>query len=204
MERLRRLKESITSIQPRVVAETTARLALASAANYYLSQCMFDRRLIPFLDNVFKASPLINWSAFHRDADRMPKMQKLWPPHDNFELAVVFTMALYVTLKYFLTPENVLQVLQRLVGRPDFTVSEEDEKPLGSGHFSSSLLAVRLFSAAVVAVCVFTLLLPMQRLAEMHIFVISLNFFHMLLMCELTAVIMFFYSERVQDKVKTE
>ncbi|RCN27030.1 hypothetical protein ANCCAN_27237 [Ancylostoma caninum] len=146
----------------------------------------------------------MNWSAFHRDADRMPKMQKLWPPHDYFELAVVFTVALYVILKYFLTPENVLQVLQRVVGRPDFAVNEEDEKALGTAHLPSSLLAVRLFSAAVVAVCLFTLLLPMQRLAEMHIFVISLNFFHMLLMCELTAVIMFLYSERLQDKVKTE
>ncbi|EPB73783.1 hypothetical protein ANCCEY_07120 [Ancylostoma ceylanicum] len=165
---------------------------------------MFDRRLIPFLDNTFKASLLMNWSAFHRDADRMPKMHKLWPPHDNFELAVVYTVALYVFLKCFLTPENVLQVLQRLVGRPDFNVTDEDEKVLGTGHLPSSLLALRLFSAAVVAVSVFTLLLPMQRLAEMHVFVISLNFLHILLTCEMTAVIMFFYAERLQDKVKKE
>lgn len=96
-----------------------------------------------------------------------------------------------------------MEALKRLAGRPESTVPER-EKSLGTERLPSSLLALRLFSAAIAAVSVFTLLLPMQRLAEMHIFVISLNFVHILLTCELTAVIMFFFSECFQEKLKAE
>ncbi|KAK6741993.1 hypothetical protein RB195_009706 [Necator americanus] len=201
MERFRRLRESMTATEPRSIIETTIRLALASTLNFYLSQYIFDNRLIPFLEDAFRTSPLIYWPAFRTDTERLPKMQRLWPPHANFELAVVFTLGLYMILKYFLRPEHVLEVLSRLNSSSEFPFDDKVNDLAGRNHHA---LRARLFSAGIVAVSIFTLLLPMQRIGEMHIFVIALNFVHILLLCELSAVLMFLYSERSENKLKEE
>ncbi|KHJ87757.1 hypothetical protein OESDEN_12460 [Oesophagostomum dentatum] len=99
MERCRRLRAAVTALDPRRAVETTIRVLVASTANYYLSQSIFDQRLIPFLDSSFKASSISSWDAFRVDTQRMAKMQRLWPPHPNFELSLVFTIFLYVLLK---------------------------------------------------------------------------------------------------------
>ncbi|VDM55285.1 unnamed protein product [Angiostrongylus costaricensis] len=65
-------------------------------------------------------------------------------------------------------------------------------------------LATRLLGAVVIAVCLFTLSLPMQRLAELHVFVIVINFIHIVLVCLSTTFFTFFYSERRRKNVKDE
>ncbi|KAK6029804.1 hypothetical protein OSTOST_04077 [Ostertagia ostertagi] len=113
MEKLRRLRQSVSTIQPRVFVETTVRLALASIVNFYLSRFIFSYKLIPTLENAFQATPLAEWLFFQKDPDRLPKMYRLWPPHAYIELAAVFTVTLYILLKYFMIPEHVWQLLGR-------------------------------------------------------------------------------------------
>lgn len=123
-------------------------------------------------------------------------MQRLWPPHSHIELTAVFTAVLYVLLRYFLRPEEVWQLLDRLLRK-----DAEEHSPKGS---RSPLLA-RLVAAAVAGIVLFVLLLPMQRLAEMHLFVIMLNLAHVLTICELSAAIMFLSTEhRSSAKLKEE
>ncbi|KJH50505.1 hypothetical protein DICVIV_03355 [Dictyocaulus viviparus] len=186
MEKSRKLMMSISEIRPVYALEITMRLTLAIVINFYLSQAIFNKNLGSFLDSMFKASPLRNWNAFRADIDRLPKMQRFWPPHSHIELAAVFTVVLYVLLKYFRYPDNLLR---RDVSVATSTSSSGDVDV--ATRLRSSFMA-RLLGACVTAILLFTLLLPMQRLAEMHIFVIIVNFIHLLLICLSTAFLMFF------------
>ncbi|CAJ0598180.1 unnamed protein product [Cylicocyclus nassatus] len=203
MERIRRLKTFLLSIEPWNAAETTARLAVASGVNLYLSQCIFDPRIIQVLDEAFKASSLSNSAAFRTDIVRMTKMHKLWPPHMDFRIAAVFTTALYILLNYFLQPIHILEALNRFRKSSDNTADDSNSSS-NLQNASSSNISLRFLSSAVTATLLFILLLPMQRIAEMHIFVIVLNFLHILLISVLTTLIMFIWSERGKNKIKSE
>ncbi|XGW17319.1 hypothetical protein V3C99_002186 [Haemonchus contortus] len=197
MEKLRRFRESLFSIQPKVVAEVAVRLSIATVVNYYLSQFLFCHKTIPVIENLFQTTSLVDWMAFRLDPDRLPKMYRLWPPHSHIGITAMFTVTLYILLKYFMTPDHVWQLLGR-------RARSEEEKESSQLHRPCSVLVARLLSASVVALTVFVLLLPMQRLAEMHIFVIVLNFLHVFLVCELSSIIMFLFTGFCTEKIKEE
>uniref|UniRef100_A0A0K0DG69 Uncharacterized protein n=1 Tax=Angiostrongylus cantonensis TaxID=6313 RepID=A0A0K0DG69_ANGCA len=105
-------------------------------------------------------------------------------------------IALFTTISMcFLRPDGCR------VWFPSTMSSADDE--VGAGLLRRPL-ATRLLGAVVIAVCLFTLSLPMQRLAELHVFVIVINFIHIVLVCLSTTFFTFFYSERYRKNLKEE
>lgn len=192
MKRWERLRNWMASLQPRLIIETALRLAVATVVNTYFSQLIFTTNLMPILDEGFKSSRLANWTTFRADAERMPKMRRLWPPHATIEFSFVFTTTVYIFLKCF--------VVKRFTG-------EEKDGNLSAGPVRCTAIEIvqTLRSGLVIAVVLFLMLLPMQRLAEMHVFVIVLNLVHSVLLCQFVALIMFAFSARTEGiKVKVE
>ncbi|WKX98914.1 hypothetical protein Q1695_014080 [Nippostrongylus brasiliensis] len=195
MQLLRRIRTSVVAISPRAFLATTVRLLLATVVNFYFSQLLFDVRVLASLDKVFSASPMIKWRAFRAESERLPKMQRLWPPHSQIELTAIFTTTLYLLLEHFLNAENVCALLQ--------TVCYRTKSSLNRRH--SPQLSDRLLAAILTAFAMFLLLLPMQRLAEMHILVIVMNLLHSFVTCVMTAVIMFAFTQSLgKERAKAE
>uniref|UniRef100_A0A1I7X648 GPI mannosyltransferase I n=1 Tax=Heterorhabditis bacteriophora TaxID=37862 RepID=A0A1I7X648_HETBA len=193
------------------------RLSIAVICNYYFASKIFDKERIYWLDIVFKYSFLHKWDIFKLDVNRLRKMNKLWPPYDNIELTIIYTTTVYILLKYFLDPIHFWEALNRIgifsrysiynnpssYERNDMRESQSTTTTYGTFQNAYNV-PFRSITASVAAGAIFTLLLPLQRLAEMHIVVIAMNYVHILITCQITSLIMFLGTNTGEIKIKAE
>uniref|UniRef100_A0A1I7TWR5 MATE efflux family protein n=1 Tax=Caenorhabditis tropicalis TaxID=1561998 RepID=A0A1I7TWR5_9PELO len=117
-------------------------------------------------------------------------MARFWPPHQGYGIGE-FSLAFTICLILFI----------RLIDIPTVIYS------LSGATYSNRLLNF-LLTPIYTSICPFILLLPMMRLSEMHVFVLALNFAHLLISSYIVYSIWFFWkccaTEKAELKDKTE
>ncbi|KHN83130.1 hypothetical protein Tcan_10118 [Toxocara canis] len=179
------LVDRIRGIDTRWTTQICVRLCIASFLNYTLSAIMFRIQYIPFVEGL--QNDLLSSTLVRTELSKMRKMYELWPAHTHPAIYLAYTVFVYWIMEYYLSPS----LLPFFVARPvDDSKSSEDcatEKCL------STSLVSRLFIAFILSLFIFSSTLHMQRIGEMHIFVILMNYAHTLISVLLTTTVMFSY-----------
>ncbi|CAO4371595.1 unnamed protein product [Caenorhabditis nigoni] len=172
----------------RNIINLLVRIPLATFLIHQFSHWLFSRERTLQLVQFFTANP-----SFHsagraaRDLSTIQKMARFWPPHQGYglgEFSLVFTVSLILFMRLI----DIPTVIQSI-----------------SGKFYSSKILNFLITPIYTSIIPFILLLPMMRLSEMHIFVLALNFLHILGSSYIVYVIWYFLknSEKL-EKLKNE
>ncbi|KAF1760945.1 hypothetical protein GCK72_009198 [Caenorhabditis remanei] len=139
----------------------------------------------------FTANPSFQFAGrAARDLSTIQKMTRFWPPHQGYglgEFSLVYTICLILFM--------------RLIDMPTVTQSV-----VGTRYNSRifNFIATPIYTSIIP----FILLFPMMRLSEMHIFVLALNFLHILGSCYIVYSVWYFLksdkTEVEQEKKKVE
>ncbi|CAI2348729.1 unnamed protein product [Caenorhabditis sp. 36 PRJEB53466] len=164
------------------------RIPLATFLIHQFSHWLFSRSRVEQLVLIFTAYPQFQYPyRAAKDLATLQKLTRFWPPHQGSGLGE-FSIAFTVSLILFIRLIDVPTVLQSVFGY----------------RYDSKILNFVL-TPIYASVIPFLLLLPMMRLAEMHIFVLLLNFFHILVSSYFVFTVWFFLKSRSENsKEKTE
>ncbi|CAI5445635.1 unnamed protein product [Caenorhabditis angaria] len=143
--------------------KNSARIAISTIFVHFFSKFLFSPQRLTECLHLFSAWPLLQVPGqAAKDLAKLQKMTRFWPPHQEtfYEFSLAYTISLILLLNA-ISIETVYQSL--------FSTSQK------LGNFTKFV-----FQPFYASIIVFIFLLPMQRLAEMHILVLILNFAHIL------------------------
>ncbi|CAI4229191.1 unnamed protein product [Auanema sp. JU1783] len=141
--------------------------------------------MVTYLDELYRYANLHDITIFQGDQKHLQKMFKLWPPYDVFYFTLMSTAAIYVLIRKLLKPAEFWKLFS--------------DKPLTG----TSMFFLRILTSSLAATATFAMLLQMERLAELSLLVLTLNFLHTQLVFLITTLTLSFsYVE--SEKTKTE
>ncbi|CAJ0942078.1 unnamed protein product, partial [Mesorhabditis belari] len=173
------------------------RASIAAALNYGLSMALFNPQLIPIIDQLWDQLSMKKFDAFADDAFRTKKMNRFWPPRDFPLIYLAYSFAVYFVSK-IMDPIYLQEALS-------VVFSDEKEEKMKVNEAEENIwlrLWGRLLGCIVQAIVYFAMLLPPYRLGELHVFVILLNYVHLLLSVMICNLCMFAgFPNKCMDKM---
>ncbi|CCD66011.1 DUF2189 domain-containing protein [Caenorhabditis elegans] len=163
------------------------RIPLATLSIHFFSHWLFTRDRAIQLIQIFTKNPMFHLPGrAAQDLSTIQKMARFWPPHKGYgmgEFSLVFTICLVLFIK--------------LIDFPTVT------KSIFGIRCTSPILNF-LVTPIYTTFIPFILLFPMMRLSEMHIFVLLLNFIHILVSSYIVYAFWYFMKTEKDCKEKTE
>lgn len=151
------------------------RIPLATFLIHHFSHWLFGRDRVMQLIQLFTKHTYFQVAGrAARDLGTIQKMAKFWPPHLGYgigEFSLVYTVCLILFMRLI----DIPTVIQSITGT----------------RYNSRILNF-LITPIYTSIIPFILLFPMMRLSEMHIFVLFLNFLHILGSCYIVYSIWYF------------
>lgn len=159
----------------RNIINLLVRIPLATFLIHHFSHWLFAKERVMELIQLFTQYTWLHVNGrAARDLTTLQKMSRFWPPHQGQGFGE-FSLAFTVSLILFMRLIDIPTVFQSVFGT----------------RYNSRLLNF-LITPIYTSIIPFILLFPMMRLSEMHIFVIAMNFAHILGSCYIVYAVWYF------------